>query len=164
LRRELKNPLGLLLRGSFEETIKRLEEIVETKKPKRLIAVGDVVSSNILREGMRLDVAIVDNKVMRKPIAPLDFRTEKTYHVRNLTGTLSDESWQVIREAIEYGGQTKVLVEGEEDLLTLIAVLHAPVGSIVVYGQPGEGIVVIEVTDPTKEKVQRIVNRMKVEP
>jgi uncharacterized protein (UPF0218 family) len=43
-------------------------------------------------------------------------------------------------------------VEGEEDLLTLVAMAVAPLGSFVIYGQPGEGLVVVEVDDAAKNR------------
>jgi uncharacterized protein (UPF0218 family) len=137
-----------------------LRELVDEKKPEKLIAVGDEVSRSIIGKGIRIDVAILDNKVMRKPIAPIRFEAEKTYRVSNPAGTLADEAWQVIREAVVYEGRVKVLVEGEEDLLALVAVLSAPEGSVVVYGQPRRGIVVIDVTEDSKKKVREIVERM----
>ena len=39
----------------------------------------------------------------------------------------------------------KIVVEGEEDLATLPAILYAPPGSVVVYGQPDEGSVLVKV-------------------
>ena len=160
LRKELKVPLGLLIRGSFRYTTDKLKEMVDDKKPEKLIAVGDRVSRNIIRKGIRLDVAIVDHRVMRKPIGPIKFETAKTCRVCNPPGTLTDEAWQVMGEAVRYNGRVKVVVEGEEDLLTLAAVLSAPQGSMVVYGQPKSGIVVIDVTEATKEKFREIVERM----
>lgn len=160
LRRELKLPLGLLIRGSPRYTTERLKEIVDEKKPEKLIAVGDRASRSIIRKGIRLDVAVVDNRVMRKPIRPITLKTDKTYRVDNPAGTLTDEAWQVMAEAIRHNGRVKVLVEGEEDLLTLAAVLSSPEGSMVVYGQPRSGIVAIDVTEATKERFRRIVERM----
>jgi len=52
------------------------------------------------------------------------------------------------------------LVEGEEDLLTIVAVLCAPENSLVVYGQPHEGIVVVKVTEKTRETMRHIVDAM----
>ncbi len=43
-----------------------------------------------------------------------------------------------------------IIVDGEEDLLTLIAVLVRARRSLVVYGQPHEGIVVVKVTSEKK--------------
>jgi uncharacterized protein (UPF0218 family) len=150
----------LLIQGSFGYTTERLRQLVVEKKPRKLIAVGDRVSKNIVKRGVRLDLAIIDNKVMRKFITPVKLETKKTYKISNPAGTLADEAWHVIREAVEYEGRVKVLVEGEEDLLTLVAVLSAPVGSLVVYGQPKKGIVVIDVTEAAKRKIREIVKRM----
>ncbi|MDI6805914.1 MAG: DUF359 domain-containing protein, partial [Candidatus Bathyarchaeia archaeon] len=52
------------------------------------------------------------------------------------------------------------IVDGEEDLLTLIAVLYAPQNSFVVYGQPYEGIVVVKVTPEKKAEVSEILKTM----
>ena len=54
-----------------------------------------------------------------------------------------------------------IVVDGEEDLLALIAVLYAPENSIVVYGQPYTGVVIIKVTPEKKEQVKALLNSMK---
>jgi uncharacterized protein (UPF0218 family) len=51
--------------------------------------------------------------------------------------------------------------EGEEDLLTLIAVLYAPETAFIVYGQPHSGIVVIKATSEKKAQVKEFLNAMK---
>ena len=56
----------------------------------------------------------------------------------------------------------ELLVDGEEDLLALTAILCAPENSLVIYGQPHEGIVVINVTEKTREKTRRIVDTMEL--
>jgi uncharacterized protein (UPF0218 family) len=53
-------------------------------------------------------------------------------------------------------------VEGEEDLLTIVAVLYAPDGSFVVYGQPNEGIVVVKATPEKKDEANKLLNEMTV--
>jgi uncharacterized protein (UPF0218 family) len=162
LRKELKAPLGLLIRGSFRQTMHKLRRIIEESKPVKIIAVGDRVSENMLKSGLRLDLAIVDSKVMRKPIKPLKFNTNRTFHVSNPAGTLTDEACETMEEALSLDGQVRVLVEGEEDLLTLAVVLAASEGSLVVYGQPKQGIVIISVTGDSKRMVQEIVDRMEI--
>ena len=163
LRRELKAPLGLLIQGSYKQTVEELKKIIGETKPVKIVAVGDRVSENIIRNGILLNVAIVDSKVMRKPVTPIIFEAEKTLNVSNPAGTLTDEAFQAINEAVSLNVQVKVQVDGEEDLLTLAAVLSAPVGSIVVYGQPRKGIVVVFVTEDSKKKIRDIVDRMENE-
>jgi len=160
LREKLKAPLGLLIQGSFDETAKKLKELIEKEGPSMVISVGDVVSDNIVRHGISLQVLIVDNKVMRGSIQPIAVDADQTLHLKNPSGTLTEEAWTVIKKALGGKGRTKVLVDGEEDLLTLVAVLCAPENSLVVYGQPHKGIVVVKVTEKTREKVRRIVDAM----
>ena len=63
----------------------------------------------------------------------------------NSPGTISAASWEVIAEALRIGNSA-VVVEGEEDLLVLVAVSVAPFLSLVVYGQPNVGIVLVRVS------------------
>ena len=160
LRTELKAPLGLLVQGSFKRTMERLKKIVNETKPAKIIAVGDRVSENLIKSGLLPDTVIVDNKIMRKSVEPLKFDAEKTFNVINPAGTITDEAYQTVGKAVNFPGRTKVLVDGEEDLLTLAAVLSAPDGSIVVYGQPRTGIVIVSVSEDTKKKFRKIVDRM----
>jgi uncharacterized protein (UPF0218 family) len=140
----------------------KLGRLIEESKPAKIVAVGDRVSGNILKSGLRLDLAIVDNKVRRKPIKPLKISVDRTLHVSNPAGTLTDEACQAIKKAVSQEGRVKVSVEGEEDLLALAAVQAAPEGSLVVYGQPKRGIVIIFVTDDSKKRVQAIIDRMEI--
>ncbi|MCX8170823.1 MAG: GTP-dependent dephospho-CoA kinase family protein [Candidatus Bathyarchaeota archaeon] len=160
LRSQLKSPLGLLIRGSVDETMVKLREFVDSMKPKKIISVGDVVSENMLKKGLKVDVFIVDNKSMRRPVKPLHFKASKNLTLINPAGTITKEAWRIIGEAINSGELTKVLVDGEEDLLTIVAVLLAPENSIVVYGQPDEGIVVVKVDEKSKKIMREILDKM----
>jgi len=161
LRRKLKEPLGILIEGSFEETSREISRIVCRKKPVKLIAVGDQVSKNMLEHGIPLDVSIIDQRIMRNVTSPVNFKAENVFRTRNPAGTITDESWKTIKRAINCSGKSKVIVDGEEDLLTLVAVLSAPDGSIVIYGQPKRGVVIIEVNERIKQRFQEIIKEMK---
>ena len=160
LRKELKEPQGMLIEGPFKETMKRLKELVEITKPSLVVSVGDIVSAHIVKEGISLDVLVVDNKTMRKPIKPIVVDVDQTLYARNPPGAITDEAWAAIRQAIKQTGRTKVIVDGEEDLLTVVTVLSAPADAFVVYGQPQVGIVVVKVTEEAQERMRRIVDSM----
>jgi len=153
-------PLGLLIRGSPEYTTEKLKELIKDTKPTKIITVGDSVSESLEKRAIHPNVLIVDNKVMRKPITPIKVDVDQIFHLRNPPGTITDEAWHVIKEALNLEKRVKIVVEGEEDLLTLVAVLHAPENSIVVYGQPHEGVVVINVTKEKREMASRLVDEM----
>ena len=46
----------------------------------------------------------------------------------------------------------RITVFGEEDLLVLPVCIHAPDNSIVLYGQPNEGLVLVEITTEIRNK------------
>ncbi len=160
LRGKLKSPLGLLIRGTPDDTMKKLGELLKREKPSKIISVGDIVSESMAKHGISPQVMIVDNKVMREAIAPIFLEADQILHLKNPPGTITEQAWSIIQEALRRVQRTKVVVDGEEDLLTLVAVLCAPENSLVVYGQPHEGIVVVKVTEQTKRMIRQIVESM----
>ena len=162
LRAKLKKPLGTLIPGNFQEIISKLRELIEREKPTKIITVGDAVTECMIKNGIQPDVFIIDNKIMRQSITPLKFGAKRTLYAKNPAGTISDNAWAAIKNALEMNIQTKIVIDGEEDLLALPAVLFAPEGSFVVYGQPKEGVVVIKVTAEKKAEVKLIIDEMEV--
>ena len=55
-----------------------------------------------------------------------------------------------------------LVVDGEEDLLVLVAVAFAPLGGLVVYGQPGEGLVVVRVTAEKRGEAWELLKGMEI--
>jgi uncharacterized protein (UPF0218 family) len=162
LRKKLKKPIGTLLRGSFNETMKKLKDLVEKENPPMIVSVGDSVSKNLTENDMFPKLSIVDNKVMRKRIQPIALTADKTLYVKNPPGTITDEALATIQEALEHNRRVKIVVDGEEDLLTLATVLYAPENSFVVYGQPLEGIVVVKVTEQKKKEITEVLKAMEI--
>lgn len=162
LRKELKKPIGTLIGGSFNETMKKLKDLVEKENPPMMISVGDIVSKDLTRNNMFAKLSIVDNKVMRKRIQPIALTAEKTLHVKNPPGTITKQALAAIQEALEHDRRVKIVVDGEEDLLTLAVILYAPEDSFVVYGQPFEGVVVVKATKQKKREVVEVLRAMEV--
>lgn len=98
---------------------------------------------------------------MRKPIQPIKVPADYSMYVKNPPGSITEESWIAIKNALKKDGVTKIIIDGEEDLLTVVAVLSAPINSFVIYGQPSVGIVVVKVTEKTRKKMQQIIDLMK---
>jgi uncharacterized protein (UPF0218 family) len=160
LREKLKQPLGTLVRGSFAETMNRLRDMVKEEEPSCVVSVGDTVSKNLEKNHILPKLSIIDNKAMRKATRPFSSTAERTMYVRNPKATITDEAVQAIRDSLRDNSRTRMIVDGEEDLLTLIAILYAPEDSFVIYGQPYEGIVVVKSTHAKKEEVSRILKSM----
>ena len=160
LRTQLKAPLGILLKGTFEQTLKEFKQIMTTKKPFMIICVGDALSRGLIENNIFPKVIVIDYKIMREPTMPFATKDYETMKLRNNQGTISDNAWAVIASAIKRRERVEVVVEGEEDLLTLVAVMEAPEKALVVYGQPREGMVVVEVTFQKKDEIKKIVDSM----
>ncbi len=142
--------------------MKYLEELIEKENPSVIISVGDIASYHMIRAGISLNTLIVDNKTMRKEIQPVEVKVDRTFYAKNPAGTITNEAWDTIRQAIGQKGRVKVMIDGEEDLLTIAAVLSAPENALVVYGQPYAGIVVVKVTEEVRKNFRQIVESMVV--
>jgi len=160
LRIKLREPLGTLVRGSSVETMARFKKMIEEAKPSRIVSVGDTVSRNLEASLVFPQLSIVDNLAMRKSISPVPLTADRTVNVKNPQGTVTQEAIAAIQNALESNNRVKIVVDGEEDLLTLVAILYAPEESFVVYGQPYEGMVVVSVTQKKKAEVARILKEM----
>lgn len=161
LRKELKKPLGTLLHGSAEEIVKILKTMIEKENPAKIVTVGDRVSQDLTDYCLTPDVLIVDNRIMRKEIQPIPATADKVIEIMNPPGTITDEAWLAVEKAMTNPNRTKIVVEGEEDLLTLVSILAVPENSLVLYGQPRKGVVAVKTTQEMKQKVQKIIETMK---
>jgi uncharacterized protein (UPF0218 family) len=161
LRKELKKPLGRLIRGSFAETMEKFRDFVDKEKPPSIISVGDTVTKNLSENLVIPQLSIIDNKCMRRRIQRPPPTGQNVIRVKNPQGTITAEAINAVQEALKSNNHIQIVVDGEEDLLTLIAVLHAPENSLVVYGQPYLGIVVVKATAEKKAEVMDILKAMK---
>jgi uncharacterized protein (UPF0218 family) len=161
LRTAFKEPFGSLIQGKFDETMAKLRALVDTEKPLKIISVGDVVSRNLHEHDIHPQLTIIDNKFLRKQTAPQEAWVDKTVLVSNPQGTITQEAISAVKEALAQSEHTHIIVDGEEDLLVLIAVLYATENSFVVYGQPFSGIVVVKVSAEKKAQAAAFLNEMK---
>lgn len=155
LRPLLKRHLGELLPTAAEVAVR-----LKQRPGLRVISVGDVTTAELLKLGIEPDVVVVDYRIMRSNADERVKRTIKGYRipsvrVRNPPATITPE----LCEALEKEPPIKIIVEGEEDLATMVAVLKAPLGSVVLYGQPGEGVIWLEVTEQKKQQFEELLER-----
>jgi GTP-dependent dephospho-CoA kinase len=141
-RRLFKEPFGTLYRN--------IEEIIPLLPEGGVYAVGDVVTHNLRKNGIVPAVAIVDGFTMRSPCKRVPDLSGNTIRVKNPAGTITDELVRALDRAVAHAPVT-IVVDGEEDLAVIPMVIAAPVGSIVLYGQPHEGVVLRRVTREAQE-------------
>ena len=158
LRDQLKNPLGNLVSDNDpnkENIIKKIsaESVI--------ITVGDRTTENMLQLGLKPQIQIIDGLEKRNQrIVPADDTINTKLSCKNPPGEITEESIQVIQKAFSSEPPVRITVDGEEDLLVIPVCIHAPENSIVMYGQPNEGLVIIRVTPEIKAKVQKILDSM----
>jgi uncharacterized protein (UPF0218 family) len=155
----LKRPFGKLIPGEPEKAMPELRVLLERTHPSRVTAVGDVVSRETLSRGITVDLRIIDRISMRKPTAQFSVKARKTYHVTNPPGVITMGSWEVVKQAMKER-DALILVDGEEDLLTLPCIVESPDDGVVLYGQPSQGLIVVATTPDVKKEAGEILSRM----
>lgn len=145
IKNKLKKPLGRFI---------SLEKVKEVNK--RIISVGDVCTLNLISIGITPHLAVFDHFYMRQQLEPdsikileKNFPDQKKY--KNPKGTLSEKILEDARKLIEDGGA--ILIDGEEDLTALAFILAADENYVVVYGQPKEGMIMVEYDEKIKKKI-----------
>ena len=161
LRRKIHTPFGILVKGFLPDNKDEIDKILEIQKSPILISVGDRVSRDLFANKFNLKLVIIDNKCMRKRIKTKKNFSKKIFSAKNPPGTITDQAIKAIIDALESSKRAQIVIDGEEDLLTLIAILYAPKNAFVIYGQPNEGIVLIKVSEKRKEDVKKILKEMK---
>lgn len=159
IRSSLKAPLGRLFPGGGPEIYNEIARLISIKKPPRVVFVGDAVSRSATAMGIRRDLIIIDNREMRRQTKAFDASAARTFRVRNEPGTIGIDAWAAVQDAIE-SGNAVLIVEGEEDLLTLVAMTVAPEGSFVIYGQPDRGLVLVEIDKGARKKAEALLEAM----
>lgn len=156
LRKKLKKPLGDLVSDVDEVEI----------NSNTIICVGDKTTEEILKKGINPKICVYDGKIKRKSIKIPDVIKKfnaKMMEIKNPPGNLTEEGFNAIEFALKSDSNFKIKVDGEEDLITLAAITLAPMDSLVLYGQPDEGVVVVKVDSGSKLKVKNILNEMENE-
>lgn len=159
LRGVLAKPLGVILRG-----IDIRKSFLEHKKG-IVATVGDVTTASYLETGSLPSLAIVDLKVGRQRIKSIDDyefgHGIVLQHIQSGPGYISGPALEAIHAWSKQGGAVvkNIIIDGEEDLLVLPAVLYAPIGTIVYYGQPNQGVVEVLVSRDKKKQVEELLNQ-----
>ena len=158
LRDQLKNPLGNLV--SDNDTNK--ENIIKKISAESvIITVGDRTTENMLQLGLKPQIQIIDGLEKRSECAvPADDIINTKLSCKNPPGEITEESIQVIQKAFSSEPPVRITVDGEEDLLVIPVCIHAPENSVVTYGQPNEGLVIVTITPEIRAKVQKILDVM----
>ncbi|MEW6070662.1 MAG: GTP-dependent dephospho-CoA kinase family protein [Candidatus Thermoplasmatota archaeon] len=136
-------------------------------KAKTIAVVGDIATLEVYRNGIAPKLAIVDFKSKRKSSEKLKSEISKisckVTKVKNPAGTITSELWNAVEEAYRDAENTRIEISGEEDLASLACIALAPENTLVLYGLPEKGLVVVEVTTKEKKLVNEVLKKMECE-
>lgn len=125
-----------------------------------VITVGDRVTDTLESLGRTPDVQVVDGVERRSRRIPPKVPFARLVRVKNPAGTLTLGAIEGVRKALGGKKPARVMVEGEEDLMAMLAVAMAPVSAVVFYGQPGVGVVAVRANALSKSRNRALLAEM----
>lgn len=158
-------------------------EALRKCKGRLVIAVGDVVTQMFLDAGDLPKLMIVDGVTQRGAVVEGALENLPTHNVKRVTvenpaAAITHQLLSAMDAGLKGKGATLIQVVGEEDLAALPAMIIAPEGAAVCYGQPpgrspepsGEGpaahqrggVVVVIVTPFVRQRAKELFEQMEV--
>lgn len=170
MRAELKRPMGRLVPDASVTRAELLRGLPGGAPP--VITVGDATSERASALGIAPVLEIVDGLEGRlrragrgPPPAPAEGAggrpPPRLARCENRAGGICAECADLVRRFLSPPLRpSRIEVDGEEDLLVVPACIHAPDGAAVMYGQPGEGIVVVRAGPGARDRAKSVLERM----
>ncbi len=159
LRSRLAQPLGQVF--SAEEAAGP-EFAKMAREAPMVVTVGDRVTDTLGEAGRTPDVQVVDGVERRSRRELPNVPYARLVKVRNPAGTLTNSAITGVRRAFLGRKPVRVQVDGEEDLMAMLAIAMAPVSALVFYGQPGVGVVAVKANAVSKSRNRAMLAKMGV--
>ena len=142
-------------------TDKKVVKLIKKQKPILTIAVGDIAVMTLIKQGLNPDLAIIDLKTKRQLFVTkphqLGLRRRVNQVVANPPGTITTALVKSLLKSFKKG--QLIIVRGEEDLAVLPAILLSPLTTVVIYGQPDQGLVYLTINEKLKEKTAKLIHK-----
>ncbi|MEZ7989607.1 MAG: GTP-dependent dephospho-CoA kinase family protein [Nitrosopumilus sp.] len=158
LRDQLKIPLGILLPIDQDNKTNIQKYLSDDSY---IITVGDRTTEKMIDFDLIPSLQIIDGleKRIKRDIIKLGSAFE--LKIDNPAAEITLESIEIIKKAFSLNPPIRLTVNGEEDLLVLPACIHAPENSVILYGQPNKGLVLVQITTEIRNKAQALLDLMK---
>lgn len=125
-----------------------------------VVTVGDRVTDTLQSVGRTPEVQIVDGVERRQkreyPKAPY----ARLIKVKNPAGSVTVDAIRGVRAAFMGQKPARVQVDGEEDLMAMLAIAMAPISAMVYYGQPEVGVVAVKANAVSKARNRAVLAKM----
>ena len=169
---ELKDPFGQLIPGPEDEPSHAMSEVLALTEGGHgpLIAVGDVTVRTLQDVGRPADIGLIDGCTKRRVWDGAEGINRSLYDsvlecsspAGRLTPSLLSTCETAISSWRDGNKSSLIVVEGEEDLAPLLLHPLAPIDSVIIYGQPGKGVVIRWCGEDAKQRCRRLLNGFEV--
>jgi len=168
----LKKPLGKLLPN---EKISRRKIVNFLGNCEFIVSVGDDTTCTLLSFGITPTISITDGKTMRRAIAltqesRYDFlrsylHNEQVpeFRCKNPAGSIGKDAYNLVARLIQKKIKAKIIIDGEEDLLAIPMFAFLPKNSVLAYGQPKEGLVLVRINSVIQNMAKDLLTRFDLE-
>lgn len=154
-----KKPLGQLFfsPSSLDWPALKAKDLINKFNPPFTAVIGDVAVHSFVKNKLGFNLAIVDQKTQREPFLTSlhrqnKKRAKKVIKAVNQPGTISAELITKSQVLTQVKTNNLLEIKGEEDLAVLPIILFSPLNSLIFYGQPQKGLVVIKVSLEKKQE------------
>ena len=131
-----------------------------------LIAVGDVTVRVMLELDTVPDLALIDGQTKRVALEETEAVDTSRFPIHmaasSPAGVLTPDLLEQLDLALRAEDPCVMIVDGEEDMAPLYLHLLAPLGTIIVFGMPGWGLMVQRTTLAMKERCRTILSAFEV--
>ena len=130
--------------------------------------VGDYSAMLLIKKGIEPKIVVFDLKTKRQEVSQeeKDFFNgldRELLECVNPPGTITESLEEAVDKASKSKKPVKLFVDGEEDLAVLPLVEKAPFNALVVYGQPDQGMVIVECSARAKSNVKELLAKFEEE-
>ena len=148
--------------GKLYTSVDQIRDIIKDKK---IISVGDVISSNLIKNNITPDIIIFDERQNRKPVTQdikeiLNGFDAEEIQVENPKSNITEELWNAIKSSLTKNNRVKIRVKGEEDLSVLPIIMEANENTIVLYGFMEKGFILVQIDKNLKERCQNLLTKL----
>lgn len=157
LRQTLAEPLGRVFSG---EEAKGEAFAKLAREAPMVITVGDRVTETLGEVGRTPEVQVVDGieRRSRRELPRVPYA--RLVKIKNPAGRITTGAIEGMRRAMLGKKPVRVLVDGEEDLLAMLAIAMAPISATVLYGQPLVGVVAVKADAVAKARNRAVLAKM----
>lgn len=157
LREELNKPFGEIV-----------NEVRKSDNVFYVVTVGDETTKKFNKLCIKQNISVVDFKIARKKVFSSFFdlgffQKETTATITNPAGRITNKLFSEILNIFNSGLEKNIIlkIEGEEDLAVLPVILAAPLNTEIYYGQPGLGLVKVQVLESSKELAYDLASKFR---